>query len=116
LALIAALAAIVVLQNGWLALLVVLIAMGAAFFARKKPGAAVGQSGAKGSKTSWVANCPKCKNTIKSKEVECGNCGENDIRVVGGKRPRLKCGHCETPANNPACPKCQTVIAAKFWR
>lgn len=108
-----------VLQNAWLALLVVLIAMGAAFFARKKPGVATARGaarGAKGAKSSWTANCPKCKNTIKSKEVECGNCGENDIRVVGGSRPRLKCGHCESPANNPACPKCQTVIAAKFWR
>ena len=115
-ALIAALAAIVVLQNVWLALLVVLAAMGAAFFARKKTAPASGRSASKNGKTSWVANCPKCKNLIKSKEVECGNCGEADIRVVGGQRPRLKCGHCESPANNPACPKCQTVIAAKFWR
>jgi cytochrome c553 len=107
----------VVLQNVWLALLVVLAAMGAAFLARKKAmPAAAGRSSAKGGKTSWVANCPKCKNLIKSKEVECGNCGEADIRVVGGQRPRLKCGHCESPANNPACPNCQTVIAAKFWR
>ncbi len=113
---IAALAAIVVLQNAWLALLVVLVAMGAAYFARKKTGVGAGRGGAKAGKTSWTANCPKCKNMIKSKEVECGNCGEADIRVVGGSRPRLKCGHCESPASNPACPKCQTVIAAKFWR
>jgi hypothetical protein len=109
----------VVFQNALLALLVVVIAMAAAFFARKKPGAATGHSAAKGAKrtkSSWTATCPKCKNTIKSKEVECGNCGECDIRVIGGTRPRLKCGHCESPANNPACPKCQTVIAAKFWR
>jgi hypothetical protein len=116
LALIAALAAIIVLQSVWLALLVVLAAMGAAFLARKKTSPAASRSGAKGRKTSWVASCPKCNNLIKSKEVECGNCGEAEIRVVGGQRPRLKCGHCESSANNPACPKCQTVIAAKFWR
>lgn|GEM_PF-1936559 len=119
LALIAALAAVVVFQNAWLALAVVLIALAAAFFARKRPGAAPGRAAGrsvKGAKTSWIASCQKCKNTIKSKEVECGNCGENDIRVVGGSRPRLKCGHCESPANNPTCPKCDTVIAAKLWR
>ena len=109
-ALIAALAAIVVFQNAWLALIVIVVAMVAAFMARKKPAAA------SGARRSWTANCPKCKNKIKSKEVECGNCGAHDIQVVGGKRPRLKCGHCESPASNPACPKCETVIAAKFWR
>jgi hypothetical protein len=114
--LIAALAAVVVFQNALLALLVVAVAMAAAFFARKRPGAVKGAATAKGGKSSWTANCPKCKNTIKSKEVECGNCGAHEIRVVGGARPKLKCGHCESPANNPACPKCDTVIAAKFWR
>jgi hypothetical protein len=120
LALIAALAAVVVFQNAVLALVIVLIAMIAAFFTRKRGRtAATGRAPtrtAKNAKTSWVVNCPKCDNVIKSREVECGNCGEAEIRVVGGSRPRLKCGHCASPANDPTCPKCQTIIAAKFWR
>lgn len=109
-ALIAALACIVIFKSALLALAIVAIAMLAAFLVRKRPALA------KGAKPSWTAECPKCKTKVKSKDVECGNCGAHAIRVVGGKRPKLKCGHCESPANNPACANCGTVIAAKFWR
>jgi RNA polymerase subunit RPABC4/transcription elongation factor Spt4 len=111
LALILALAVLVIFKSLILALLVVGAALIAAFFARARPGLA-----AKGLRPRWKAKCPKCRNIVKSQELACGNCGAHSVRLsAGGSEKKLKCGRCDMAVANPKCPKCEALIAPRFW-
>lgn len=110
LVLIGARAALVVFKSLLLALAVVIAALILTFVVRAKP-----QLG-KGLRPKWTAKCPKCKNVMNSSEVACGNCGAHTTRMIEGKTgKKLKCGKCDMAVDNPKCPKCETIIAPKFW-
>ncbi|MET0547091.1 MAG: hypothetical protein ABWZ40_12345 [Caulobacterales bacterium] len=92
-----------------LALAVIVAALILAFFVRARPNMA------KGLRPNWTAKCPKCRKSMKSKEIPCDNCGAHAVRMGGEKQKKLICARCDAAVDNPKCGKCGTTITPRFW-